>query len=93
MNNYNFLYNDIENCQIIIPSNTSPYNARTIQPIVLPFEIAKIGIDEARYYTVTNLAIFCANYASLKGRCFAAKSFYQFKNPILRLCKNIFAVY
>ena len=54
MNLYNFLYNDIENCRI--------YNPATLQPL----DTARIMIDLARYDTLTNLAFFSANYASLK---------------------------
>lgn len=54
MNLYNFLYNDIENCSI--------YNSATLQPL----DTARVMINLAQYDTLTKLAFFSANYASLR---------------------------
>ncbi len=82
MNTYNFLYNDIENCRINIPSNTPPIYARITQPIVPPLDSVKQWIDVSRYDTVTNLAIFSANYASLREDALQQNLFTKVGNQI-----------
>jgi pimeloyl-ACP methyl ester carboxylesterase len=82
MNIYNFLYNDIENCRINIPSNTPPIYARITQPIVPPLDSVKQWIDVSRYDTVTNLAIFSANYASLREDALQQNLFTKVGNQI-----------
>lgn len=82
MNTYNFLYNDIENCLINISSNTPPIYARITQPIVPPLDSVKEWIELARYDTVTNLALFSANFASLREDALQESLFTKVGNQI-----------
>jgi hypothetical protein len=82
MSTYNFLYNDIENCKIYNPSSLPPIEARRIQPVLQPFDTAKVMIEIARYDTVTNLAFFSANYASLREDALQQNLFTKVGNQI-----------
>jgi hypothetical protein len=82
MNTYNFLYNDIENSKIYNPSSLPPIEARRIQPILQPLDTAKVMTEIARYDTVTNLALFSANYASLREDALQQNLFTKVDNQI-----------